>query len=128
MEKRFPSSFGLRDMMRMNGEGRQYIICCLTRDLPEPREDGSQEQINRQERFAFATLLYEIGSGKEPFIWLSSEEVQQCYSNAEFPDDVKSLSPLLFITVCHSGASSLPTSSTLLALSSIESLQGLVLI
>ena len=50
-----------------------------------------REQINRQERFAFATLLYEICSGKKPFNWLSSEEVQQCYSNAEVPDDVKTL-------------------------------------
>jgi len=58
-----------------------------------------QEQINRQERFAFATLLYEMGSGKKPFEWLSSEEVQQRYSKGEFPDDVKSLPPPLFITI-----------------------------
>lgn len=57
-----------------------------------------QEQINRQERFALATLLYEIGSGKKPFEWLSSEEVQR-YSSAEFPDDVKNLPPPLFIAI-----------------------------
>lgn len=58
-----------------------------------------QEQTDRQERFAFATLLYEIGSGKKPFEGLSSEEVQQRYGNAEFPDDVRILSPPLFIAI-----------------------------
>ena len=57
-----------------------------------------QEQINRQERFAFATLLYEIGSGK-PFEWLNDEEVQQRYSNGEFPNDVRILPPHLFIAI-----------------------------
>lgn len=60
---------------------------------------GRQEQIDRQERFAFATLLYEIGSGKKPFEWLSDEELQQRYSNAEFPNDVRTLPPLLFIAI-----------------------------
>jgi hypothetical protein len=60
---------------------------------------GRQEQINRQERFAFGTLLYEIGSGKKPFEWLSNEEAQQRYSNAEFPNDVKTLPPPLFIAI-----------------------------
>ncbi len=58
-----------------------------------------QEQIDRQERFAFGTLVYEIASGKKPFEGLSGEEVQQRYSNGEFPDDVRSLPPSLLITV-----------------------------
>ncbi|KAI9778678.1 MAG: hypothetical protein M1816_003927 [Peltula sp. TS41687] len=58
-----------------------------------------QEKIIRQERFAFATLLYEVGSGKKPFEWLSNDEVQRRYSNAEFPDDVKTLPPPLFIVI-----------------------------
>ena len=60
---------------------------------------GQQEKINRQERFAFGTLLYEIGSGKKPFELLSDEEVQQRYSNAEFPNDVRTLPPPLFIAI-----------------------------
>lgn len=60
---------------------------------------GRQEEINRQKRFAFTTLLYEIGYGKKPFEWLSNEKVQQRYSNAEFPNDVKTLPPPLFALI-----------------------------
>lgn len=58
-----------------------------------------QGQIDRQERFAFASLLYEIVSGKKPFERLSSEEVQQRYSNADFPDDVRNLPPAILIAI-----------------------------
>lgn len=56
-----------------------------------------QDQITRQERFAFASLLYEVTSGRKPFEGLSSDEVQHHYSNAEFPDDVRTLP--LFIAI-----------------------------
>ena len=54
---------------------------------------GRQEQTDRQERFAFATLPYEIGSGKKPFEWLSNEELQQRYSNAGFPNELGLINP-----------------------------------
>ena len=56
-----------------------------------------EQQIDREERFAFATKFCEIGFGKKPFELLCDEEVQQDYSNAEFPDDVKTFPPPLFI-------------------------------
>ncbi|KAF7503454.1 hypothetical protein GJ744_003746 [Endocarpon pusillum] len=58
-----------------------------------------QEQVKRQDRFAFGTLVYEIASGKKPLEGLSDEEVQQHYSNAEFLDDVSKLPPGLLITI-----------------------------
>ena len=55
-----------------------------------------QERIRRQERFAFASLLYEILFGKKIFQELPADEVQQHFSNGEFPSDVKGIPiPLL---------------------------------
>jgi Interferon-induced 6-16 family len=58
-----------------------------------------QDQIDRQERFAFGTLLYQVALGKKLFEGLSDEEVQQRYRLAEFPDDVETLHPSLFIAI-----------------------------
>lgn len=57
------------------------------------------EQIMRQESFALASLIYESWFGEAPHEGLDSEEVQQRYSNARFPEDVKDLPSHLFITV-----------------------------
>lgn len=58
-----------------------------------------REQIARQERFAFASLLYEIWLQRRPFAQLSDEEAQQRYANAEFPDHVTALPAHLFVLV-----------------------------
>lgn len=83
------------------GEGQSSGMYPARYRIPPASIDslGRQEKINRQERFAFATLLYEIASGKKPFELLSDEEVQQRYSNAEFPNDVRTLPPPLLITI-----------------------------
>jgi hypothetical protein len=76
--------------------------------LPGPEMEGEipsasidslpqQDQMTRQERFAFASLLYEVTSGRKPFEELSSDEVQHYYSNAEFPDDVRTLPRFIVI-------------------------------
>ncbi|ERF75549.1 hypothetical protein EPUS_09272 [Endocarpon pusillum Z07020] len=97
-----------RDEKENPQEQRQRApLDCLHRSRSHGMPSGHSCRYHRyevankpaEEDIAFATLLYEIGSGKKSFNWLSSEEVQQCYSNVEFPDDVKSLSRLLFITV-----------------------------
>lgn len=58
-----------------------------------------KEKVRRQERFAFASLLYEIGCNKKPFEELNDEELQQRYSDADFPEDVRSLPLPLFINI-----------------------------
>ena len=61
------------------------------------RELGHQERVRRAERFAMASLLYEILSGKKPFEELTDEEIQHRFSNAVFPDDAPSLPYSLLI-------------------------------
>ena len=63
-------------------------------------ELGHHEKVRRAERFAMASLLYEIFSGTKPFEELTDEEVQHRFSEAAFPDDAESLPNSLFI---HSG-------------------------
>ncbi|KAL8698471.1 MAG: hypothetical protein Q9201_006552 [Fulgogasparrea decipioides] len=55
------------------------------------RELDHPDKVRRAERFAMASLLYEIISGKKPFEELTDEEVQHRFSNADFPDDASSL-------------------------------------
>lgn len=62
-----------------------------------------KEQIHRQERFAFGSLLYEIACGNKPFEGLKDEEdVQRCYSIGEFPADVQTLPPPLLVAILSS--------------------------
>jgi hypothetical protein len=59
---------------------------------------GGRKKSIARNALLFATLLYQIGSEKKPFEWLSNKKVQQRYSNAEFSNDVKTLPlPLLII-------------------------------
>ena len=55
------------------------------------------EMVKRVERFAMASLLYEILSGKKPFEELPDDEVQRRFSNAVFPDDAQALPNSLVI-------------------------------
>ena len=61
------------------------------------RELDHHDQVRRTERFAMASLLYEILSGKKPFEELTDEEVQHRFSNATFPDDAVSLPKSLLL-------------------------------
>lgn len=61
------------------------------------REFDQHEKVKRVERFAMASLLYEILSGTKPFEELSDDEVQHRFSNAVFPDDAISLPNSLVI-------------------------------
>ncbi|KAL8725625.1 MAG: hypothetical protein Q9181_006346 [Wetmoreana brouardii] len=61
------------------------------------REIDHHDKVRRAERFAMASLLYEIISGKKPFEELTDEEVQHRFSNAVFPDDAVSLPNSLLI-------------------------------
>jgi hypothetical protein len=63
------------------------------------RDLDPQERVERQELFAFATLLYQIGTGRLPFAELDGHQVQQRYEQAHFPDDVKSLPFPVFLTI-----------------------------
>ncbi|KAL8718039.1 MAG: hypothetical protein Q9225_004793 [Loekoesia sp. 1 TL-2023] len=55
------------------------------------RELDHHDKVRRAEKFAMASLLYEIFSGKKPFEELTDEEVQHRFSNAIFPEDAISL-------------------------------------
>ena len=61
------------------------------------RELDHHEKVRRAERFAMASLLYEILSGTKPFEELTDEEVQHRFSNAVFPDNAISLPNSLVI-------------------------------
>ena len=61
------------------------------------RELDHHETIKRAERFAMASLLYEILSGRKPFEESTDDEVQHYFSNAVFPDDASSLPHSLII-------------------------------
>ncbi len=60
---------------------------------------GAQERVERQELFAFATLVYQIGTGRLPFAELDGHQVQQRYEQAHFPDDVQTLPFPVFIAI-----------------------------
>jgi len=55
------------------------------------RELDHREKVRRAERFAMASLLYEIFSGTQPFEESTAEEVQHRFSNGDFPDDAIAL-------------------------------------
>lgn len=57
-----------------------------------------EEKVGRAEKFAMASLLYEIMSGKKPFEELTDNEVQHRFVNGDFPDDAAALpnSPFIF--------------------------------
>jgi len=61
------------------------------------RELHHHEKVRRAERFAMASLLYEILSGTKPFEELTDDEVQHRFSNAVFPDDAVCLPNSLMI-------------------------------
>ena len=67
--------------------------------IPPGNLDGldQEEKVRRAERFAMASLLYEIMTGKEPFQELKDEEVQNRFSKGEFPEDAANLPNVLFI-------------------------------
>ena len=48
-------------------------------------------KVKRTEMFAMASLLYEIMSGRQPFEGLTDDEVQNRFSNGDFPSDAASL-------------------------------------
>ncbi|KAL9112937.1 MAG: hypothetical protein Q9227_002801 [Pyrenula ochraceoflavens] len=48
---------------------------------------NDEEKTRRSERFALASLLYEIWLGAQPFEDLTDDEVQRRFSNADFPQD-----------------------------------------
>ena len=64
------------------------------------RELDQPEKVRRAEKFAMASLLYEILSGMKPFEEMTDGEVQSRFSNAVFPEDAMSLPYSLYI---HSG-------------------------
>ena len=55
------------------------------------RELDPHEKVKRVERFAMASILYEILSGTKPFEELTDDEVQHRFNSAVFPDDAFSL-------------------------------------
>ena len=87
------------------------------------RDLDQHEKVKRVERFAMASLLYEILSGKKPFEELSDDEVQHRFSNADFPDDAFNLPNSLVICSGWSEEFSeeLSKQGMLLALTSIKS-------
>lgn len=56
-----------------------------------------EQKIPRAEKFAMASLVYEIMSGTPPFEGLTDNEVQRRFSNGDFPPDAASLPNSLFI-------------------------------
>ncbi|KAL9102143.1 MAG: hypothetical protein Q9163_002674 [Psora crenata] len=58
---------------------------------------GHGQRIKRTEMFAMASLLYEMMTGRQPFEELTDDEVQQRFSEGDFPDDAASLPNSLYI-------------------------------
>ena len=50
-----------------------------------------EEKVRRAERFAMASLLYKIMTGKEPLEGLTDDEVQYRFLNGDFPNDAAAL-------------------------------------
>lgn len=60
------------------------------------------EKVNRAERFALGSLLYEVMTANQPFEELSDDDVQDHYSRGVFPDDVFSMAMGPYILGCWS--------------------------
>ena len=56
-----------------------------------------EEKVGRAERFAMASLLYEIMTGRKPLEELTDDEVRHRFINGDFPDDAAALPNVLFI-------------------------------
>ena len=56
----------------------------------------TSEKVRRAEKFAMASLLYEIMSGRKPFEELSDSELQNRFTR-DFPDDAAAFPSSLFI-------------------------------
>ena len=67
--------------------------------IPHGPLDGleTREKVTRAEKFAMASLLYEIMTGKKPFEELSDSELQNRFTRGDFPDDAAFLPSSLFI-------------------------------
>ena len=62
------------------------------------RDLNHDEKVKRTEKFAMASLLYEILSGTKPFEEVTHEdEVQKRFNHAVFPDNAKDLPSLLLV-------------------------------
>lgn len=57
----------------------------------------TNEKIERAEKFAMASLLYEIMTSRKPFEELSDAEVQDRFTRGDFPVDAATLPLSLFI-------------------------------
>ena len=57
----------------------------------------TNEKVERAEKFAMASLLYEIMTSSKPFEGLSDGEVQERFARGDFPDDAATLPISLFI-------------------------------
>ena len=55
------------------------------------------EKVERAEKFAMASLLYEIMSGRKLFEELSDSELQNRFTRGDFPEDAFTLPSSLFI-------------------------------
>ena len=55
------------------------------------------DKVKRAERFAMASLLYEVMTGRKPFEELPDDEVRHRFSQGDFPKDTESLPNMLFI-------------------------------
>ena len=51
----------------------------------------TNEKVERAEKFAMASLLYEIMTSRKPFEGLSDNEVQNRFTRGDFPDDAATL-------------------------------------
>ena len=67
--------------------------------IPPSTLDGLDhgEKVRRAEKFAMASLLYEIMTGRKPLQGLTDEEVQRRFINGDFPNDAAGLPNVLFI-------------------------------
>ena len=61
-----------------------------------------EERVQRAEKFALGSLIYEVMTAKEPFEELSDDEVQRNFSRGIFPDDVFEMPMGPFILGCWS--------------------------
>ena len=57
----------------------------------------TNERVERAEKFAMASLLYEIMTSRKPFEGLPDNEVQNRFTRGDFPDDAATLPLSLFI-------------------------------
>ncbi len=55
------------------------------------------EKVKRAERFAMASVLYEIMTGRKPLEGLTDDEVRRRFISGNFPDDATALPNMLYI-------------------------------